>query len=230
MLTHALRPLVRDAARPRPRASPLRPLSPPSLLDLQPLLGNRAVQSLLAPEPESPGCACGGTCAHCAAEREDKARPPLTGPSSGLDPEEIDRLIAGMALSTPGTPLMPLTPVPPTAAGTVICKGGAMEVWISPTETSCVAPCERRHEEKHIADFQADPDYKDICKGIPDGETFTYKNSDDARRFETAATDVEIACLNAAIPGASAACKPEMIDRRDNTLPAYKRSFESKSC
>jgi hypothetical protein len=225
MLTHAVRSQARAAAGTRPHRRSTSALGPPTLLDLQSLIGNRALQTLLSAEAETPTCACGGKCAHCAHEREDELHLPMTGPSSDLDPEELENLAA-----TPGTRLTPLTPVPSWAGGAVVCRGGAMEVWINPTESACVQPCERRHEEKHIADFQADPNYRNACQGIPDGEQFTYRNDDDARRFETAATDVEIACLNASIPGASAACRPVMEQRRDVTLPAYKRRFESKGC
>jgi hypothetical protein len=225
MLIRAVRAEKTQAAGSRQAGRPARPVAPSSLFDLQPLLGNRAVQALLS--REAPRCACGGTCAHCSRELEDAIHSPVTEPSELLSDEELAALGGG---GGPGSRRTPLTPVPPSAGGAVICRGGAMEVWIRPTEPAAVQPCERRHEEKHVADFQADPNYVNACQGIPDGEQFTYRNNDDARRFEHAATDVEIACLDAAIPGASAADRAIMEHRRDVTLPAYKRSFASGGC
>lgn len=193
------------------------------------LLGNRGLQALLraaaaesvgvSSTPKCPGC--GGMCGGCAEEDLE------TLPTTAIGTEPLERPLEELEELEPG--LSPAVPIDASAGGTVVCKGGKMEVWISPTMDPCVVPCARKHEEKHIADFQADPNYKDICKGIPDGETFNYRSCSDAVRFETAATDLEIACLASAIPGASKACKPIMQNRKDVTLPNYKRQVRD-SC
>jgi ferredoxin len=223
MLTHASRAEKTSTPGLRARAPAKRALAPSSLAELQPLLGNRALQSLLSVETAAP-CACGGSCAHCSGELEERARHALTEPSALLSEEDLAGLVG-----TPGA-AVPVQAPPAGAGGSVCCRGGAMEVWINPSEPAWAQPCERRHEEKHVADFQADPNYRNWCQGKPDGDCVTYANNDDARRFETAASDVEIACLDAAIPGAAAADQPGMRNRRDVTLPNYKRSFASRGC
>lgn len=122
-----------------------------------------------------------------------------------------------------------MVPVSATAGASVVCKGhNTYEVWQNSSEPACVQPCEKKHEEKHIADFNADPNYKATvkCASLPDGETFTYASHADAARFECAASDVEIACLTAQISKETdEACKTMATHRRDVILPNYKKGF-----
>jgi hypothetical protein len=180
--------------------------------------GNQAIATVLT-EDDRESCSCGGTCPSCAQQRIETLGDLgiHTDPPDYLEDEAVP----------PGAP--PLVPVDPNAGGTVVCKDGGFEVLLLGVD-SCTAPCARRHEEKHIADFQADPNYKDICKGIPNGETFNYRNCSDESRFETAASDVEIDCLAASIPTASTSCKPIMQQRKDKTLPEYKKKRSSCGC
>lgn len=203
--------------------------------ELVSLLGNQAVQDMLSGDVAPPvGCACSA----CAARDDDFA----AGLAARTEPLEVPPEERG-PLEEPEEPqgvpsvLIPAAtppsdgglPDPATMGGTVICSGGALTTWINPTMDPCVVDCARRHEEKHVADFTADPDYRNACAVIPEGHSVRYGSSDDARRFETAATDLEIACLNAQYAGASAACQPVIAARRDTTLPNYKRSF-SRGC
>jgi hypothetical protein len=122
-----------------------------------------------------------------------------------------------------------MVPVSASAGASVTCKGhNSYEVWMNPSEPACVQPCERRHEEKHIADFNADPSYKATvkCVSLPDGETFSYASTADAARFECAASNVEIACLTEQLKTTtSVGDKAIMTNRRDVILPNYKRGF-----
>lgn len=191
------------------------------LLGLPLSIGNRALQSILSSTatPTSPvhSCSCGGACAMCS-QREEGLSSALAVRTEPLEEEEE------------GVPLIPAVPVDASkAGGSVVCNKGNFLVWINPTLDPCVTTCARKHEEKHIADFTADPNYKDICKGIPDGETFNYRSCGDAARFEDAASDLEIDCLAKAIPGASAGCQKTMQTRKDVTLPNYKKQVRS-SC
>ncbi|NVM57489.1 MAG: hypothetical protein HWN51_05155, partial [Desulfobacterales bacterium] len=133
-----------------------------------------------------------------------------------------------------------LVPVDPAKAGAcVIVKDKKFAAWINPTQPKCIVGGMQKHEEKHIADFKADPKYKDIPKSgtVPDGETFYYKSAADAKRFEHPAIDIEIAWINKQLkPGILARLfkgkrKPKPKDQRilehraKVTLPAYKASF-----
>lgn len=129
-----------------------------------------------------------------------------------------------------GTPPPVMVPVDASSAGaSVVCKGhNSYEVWMNPSTSACSAPCMRKHEEKHIADFNADPNYKATvkCPSLPDGETFTYASDADAKRFECAASDVEIACINDKLrTETDEACKTRLTRRKTVTLPNYKAGF-----
>ena len=205
--------------------------------DLVSRLGNQAVQTLLSDAAPRVGCACGGGCAVDADD--DFALAALTARTSPLEVppeerallEELEEPEGLMSSLTPAAtpPIDGGLPDPATMGGTVICSGGNLTVWTNPANDPCVADCARRHEERHVADFSADPEYRNACAVIPEGHSIRYGSWDDARRFEYAATDGEIACLNAQYAGASAACKPIIALRRDTTLPNYRRSF-SRGC
>ena len=120
-----------------------------------------------------------------------------------------------------------MVPVP-SGGACVIVRGGAFDVWISPGEPACVLGGMRLHENKHITDFQADSYYNAIPSSgtIPDGETFYYRNMDDARRFEHAAIDVEMEWIRGQLTGSPAPADRTILENRLNvTLPAYRASF-----
>jgi hypothetical protein len=175
----------------------------------------------------SAGCGCGGACSQCLQAQASPRSPaaPFTEPVEELDEEDMKPFSPAPDFKPGKTPGVPIDAS--KAAGAVACNKGNFQVWLNPTNSPCINDCARKHEEKHISDFQADPKYKDICKGVPDGETFNYLSCDDAAKFEDAASDVEIDCLNNAIPGASKACQPIMTNRKDVTLPNYKKQVRA---
>jgi hypothetical protein len=133
-----------------------------------------------------------------------------------------------------------LVPVNPARAGaTVIVKDKKFGIWINPAASKCVVEGMRLHEQKHIDDFNADPDYKDIptkgltwegpVKGlVPDGETFYYRNDEDAKKFEHAAIDLEIEWLNKELEDIyelSDSDRKIITKRVTKTLPEYRKSF-----
>ncbi len=225
------------------------PQSRDLLLSLQKRYGNQAVRSILdqmtaSARPGSKGARKPGHCSDCSQQKTVASPffPVSTEPLERGVEEELENL-GRRAVTTPpdqiqgGQSTRGVVATLPDASmgGSVVCDKGNMVVWINPSMDACVAPCARKHEEKHIADFKADPDYKDGCKGVPDGHLIfgdgRYKSCDDAIRFEDAATDLEINCLANAIPSASAACKNTMQHRKDTTLPNYKKTYRScKGC
>jgi hypothetical protein len=133
-----------------------------------------------------------------------------------------------------------LVPVNPARAGaTVIVKDKKFDIWINPAASKCVVEGMRLHEQKHIDDFNADPNYKDIptkgltwegpVKGlVPDGETFYYRNDEDAKKFEHAAIDLEIEWLNKELEDIyelSDSDRKIITRRATKTLPEYRKSF-----
>jgi hypothetical protein len=123
-----------------------------------------------------------------------------------------------------------LSPPDPSSAGAaVICKGqNKYEVWVNPSSSACAVPCMKKHEEKHITDFEADPDYKAAtkCKGSAEGDVVVYNNDADAKRFECAASDVEIKCIEEQLKTEKDEnCKKTLATRKDTTLPNYKKRF-----
>jgi hypothetical protein len=126
-------------------------------------------------------------------------------------------------------------PVDPSKAGAcVIVKNNKFDTWFNPSEPKCIFGGMKIHEEKHITDFSADPNYKDIpTKGsswggkVPDGETFYYRNNADAKKFEHPAIDLEIGWLNEQLKtNLSESDKKIVTNRATKTLPDYKNSFK----
>ncbi len=129
-----------------------------------------------------------------------------------------------------------LVPVNPARAGaTVIVKGEKFGIWINPAASKCVVEGMKLHEQKHIDDFNADPDYKDIpTEGsswggkVPDGETFYYRNDEDAKRFEHPAIDLEMEWLNEQLKDIYELSESDskiITKRVTKTLPEYRKSF-----
>ncbi len=129
-------------------------------------------------------------------------------------------------------------PVDPSKAGAcVIVKDKKFSTWFNPSEPKCIFGGMKIHEEKHITDFNADPNYKDIptkglawegpVKGlVPDGETFYYRNNDDAKKFEHPAIDLEVGWLNEQLKtNLSESDKKIITNRATKILPDYKKSF-----
>jgi hypothetical protein len=192
---------------------------------LKAFLGNQALLALRgegASARTASTCSCGGSCSNCLQDEIETESPAAyTEPLEDFDEEDLKP--GAPAASLGHMPIAAAPPDPAKAAGAVTCNKGAFQVWMNPGNSPCINDCVRKHEEKHVADFNADPNYKDYCKGVPDGDIVTYKSCDDAAKYEDAASDLEIDCLDKAIPGASKACQPIMTNRKDVTLPKYKK-------
>ena len=119
-------------------------------------------------------------------------------------------------------------PDPATMGGVVTVKSQKFEAWINPGEPACVLGGIKAHEEKHISDFEADAYYSTIPTSgkIADGHCVYYQNNADAKKFENAAIDVEIAWLKKKLEDNPSAADKAIIENRMNvTLPAYRASF-----
>ena len=115
------------------------------------------------------------------------------------------------------------------AAGMVWIKSSAWAVWMASGNPSCIEGGVRLHEEKHVSDFKADPDYKDFPMKTGEsgeGKTIYYGSAADARRFEHPAIDIEIKWLKKQLEGNPSAGDKRIMENRANVvLPAYKASF-----
>ena len=119
-------------------------------------------------------------------------------------------------------------PDPATMGGVVTVKSKKFEAWINPGEPACILGGIKAHEEKHISDFEADAYYSTIPTSgkIADGHCVYYQNNADAKKFENAAIDVEIAWLKKKLEDNPSAADKAIIENRMNvTLPAYRASF-----
>lgn len=177
------------------------------LEDLQQTYGNQYVQSLVK-SVSFPGSPV-STLAPVAEEEELQASPSNKQPV--------------------------MVPVDPSkCAGCVIVRNGRFDIYLNENTPDILMGGVIAHEIKHVEDFENDPDYMTIPTlgpawmdgPIPDGETFYYRNMDDARMFENAAIDVEIAWLERAL---EQDLEPEdrrlVVHRKDVVLPAYRASF-----
>jgi hypothetical protein len=221
--------MIRLAEAARRRPSTLHSVAGLDHNRLSPLIRNHALlqmRGLVPAQTMRAACSCGGNCSNCLEDELQSGTPAAyTEPVEELDEEEMKPF---SPVASPGAmPAALAPPDPAKAAGAVVCNKGAFQVWINPGNSPCINDCVRKHEEKHVADFNADPNYKDYCKGVTDGDIVTYKSCDGARKYEDAASDVEIDCLNNAIPGASKACQPIMTNRKDVTLPNYKKQVRA---
>jgi hypothetical protein len=211
------------------------------IMSLESTCGNRYVQSLMESFTARDKNIIETVCSTEPIEEEEELAGTRGQASSDcLDYSviaDIDRERSRFSLPdlTGGKPSRALVPVDPSrAGGCVIVKGNKFEAWINPSQPSCIVGGIEKHENKHISDFLADNNYKDIPTNgpswgeqpVPDGETFYYRNNDDAKRFEHAAIDIEIAWLDNQLKGnLSTQDKETVKNRKDVTLPAYRNSF-----
>jgi hypothetical protein len=108
-----------------------------------------------------------------------------------------------------------------------VCDGaGGVRVQIGTANDvgglKCVGDCLRKHEESHRADALAAN--ADVCKGSKDGSQVNF-GAGEQKPSEIKASQAEIDCLNAKLPGASKECKPT-IESRIKVMIAYRDSFK----
>ena len=149
---------------------------------------------------------------------------PQAMPRGGWAPDQVrEARAAGQELPSNWMPGVDFTP-----GGTVVCDGAtdpkAYKLWINPTNPAWLAPCVRAHEQKHKDDFDADADYKPAkrCVGIDNGKIWGYGNGH-AKRFECAASDIEINCIKSRAPGLPISERTQAFNRM-NQMQEYRRS------
>jgi len=118
------------------------------------------------------------------------------------------------------------------ALNTVVCDGsGGVRVQVGnandATGFACMGDCLIRHEESHKADALASDSR--VCKrwywsDYADGSQLNF-SSGEQKPSEIKASQVEIDCLNAKLPAASADCRPR-IQARITQMIAYRDSFK----
>jgi len=114
-----------------------------------------------------------------------------------------------------------------TSTNTIVCDGsGGIRVQIgtgnSPTSLPCLRDCLTKHEESHRADALAAN--ATVCKDKAAGSQVNFSSAEQ-KPSEIKASQVEIDCLDAKLPGASKDCKP-MIEDRIKQMKAYRDSFK----
>src|SRR5574337_893118 len=90
------------------------------------------------------------------------------------------------------------------------------------TGFGCVGDCVLRHEESHKADALAAN--AKVCDGSADASQLNF-SAGEQKPSEIKASQVEIDCLNAKKPSASATCKP-YVEARITQMIAYRDSFK----
>src|SRR5574337_1653454 len=190
-------------------------------------------------------------CGHCAAEENDEARTAAVR-CPGIEGEEGDLVHREMPpVRPPGEaeeePLSPGLVSPgiiqranarvlqrwtvngraSPARNTIVCDGsGGIRVQVSnandATGFGCVGDCVLRHEESHKADALAAN--AKVCDGSADASQLNF-SAGEQKPSEIKASQVEIDCLNAKKPSASATCKP-YVEARITQMIAYRDSFK----
>jgi hypothetical protein len=120
-----------------------------------------------------------------------------------------------------------VTGAPVAGVNTIVCDGsGGVRVQLGATgnadQTACLSDCMRRHEESHRADALASN--ASICNGEGANRIVTVDTQAERSATEIRASNVEIACLRAKLPTASATCRP-IITSRITQMEAYRDSF-----
>jgi hypothetical protein len=116
---------------------------------------------------------------------------------------------------------------------TIVCDGsGGVRVQLSNSDKSpcvpCDIDCQIKHEQSHRADALAsDPR---VCKrwywsDYQDSTQVSMSDTTEQKASEIKASQVEIDCLNAKLPTASATCKP-CHENRIKQMIAYRDSFK----
>jgi hypothetical protein len=114
----------------------------------------------------------------------------------------------------------------PATTNTIVCDGsGGIRVQIGtanhPSSLPCLVNCLTRHEESHRADALAAN--AEVCSGAANGSQVNF-GPGEQNPSERRASQVEIDCLNAALPTATATCRP-IIQQRITQMIAYRDSF-----
>jgi hypothetical protein len=109
---------------------------------------------------------------------------------------------------------------------TIVCDGaGGIRVQTGtgndPAGFACVGDCVIRHEASHRADALAAN--ATVCNGKDNGSQVNFTTAEQGPS-ERKAAQVEIDCLNAGLPTASAACRPT-FQARITRMIAYRDSF-----
>jgi len=113
-----------------------------------------------------------------------------------------------------------------TSTNTIVCDGkGGVRVQLggtgTPAQAACLSDCIEKHEQSHRSDaLGAKPE---VCKDQTDGTQVTFNG--EQKPSEIKASNVEIDCLNAKLPGAGADCK-ETIKSRIEQMKGYRDSFK----
>ncbi|MEA2718379.1 MAG: hypothetical protein QOJ39_243 [Candidatus Eremiobacteraeota bacterium] len=153
---------------------------------------------------------------HVVQQNPSMSQPRSGGPAFGLSP------------SGPIVQRWKTGGVAPTGTNTIVCDGsGGIRIQTGGTgdaaQTACLGNCIRQHEGSHRDDALASK--ADVCAGAANGTQVTFSDVPEQKASEIKASDVEIACLRAQRPTASAACQT-MIDTRITQMIAYRDSFK----
>ena len=115
----------------------------------------------------------------------------------------------------------------PKTTNTIVCDGaGSIRVQIGTANDAgslpCMVDCLTKHEESHKSDALAAN--AEVCKGSADGNQVNF-GPGEQKPSEIKASQVEIDCLNAKLPTATATCKPS-IEARIKQMITYRDSFK----
>lgn len=207
---------------------------------------NKAGEHVHRKSPKG-GCSCGGSCGSCSqnkAEEHVHRKPP--DEELEMNPLLVHRADPFSAMAHIASRYSLSRPVGAPAgdglvhqgSATVVCDGSGdyrVDMGWAASATCGLGDCIRRHEESHITDLRAR--YPDGCKNAdgtpkPDGTPHPTGGSgyaDFLKQTECKAYTTEIACEEALLSGASAACQPTVQTVLDDSKKQKKR-FCSGGC
>jgi hypothetical protein len=185
-------------------------------MQLQKTYGNRYIQRLVN----------GNTASPIQPPVEEEENPVQTVAGPGAERQNLPEKSPVQPALTP--PTLDGYPDATRYGGMVVVRDNAWSIWIN-SSTAVVPDCIRNgvilHEQKHVADFSADAEYRNFptTGGASNGQTFYYGSSADARRFETAAVAVESAWIRNQLARTDLSQSDRTIlqNRVDRTLPNY---------
>ena len=186
------------------------------VMQLQQTYGNRYIQRLVNENTASP--------IQPPVEEEENPVQTVAGP--GAERQNLPEKSPVQPALTP--PTLDGYPDATRYGGMVVVRDNAWSIWIN-SSTAVVPDCIRNgvilHEQKHVADFSADAEYRNFptTGGASNGQTFYYGSSADARRFETAAVAVESAWIRNQLARTDLSPSDRTIlqNRVDRVLPNY---------
>lgn len=113
------------------------------------------------------------------------------------------------------------------STNTIVCDGkGGIRVQIGTANDAgslpCLLDCLTRHEESHRSDALGAN--AKVCDGKADGSQVNFSTGEQ-KPSEIKASQAEIDCLNAKLPGATDTCKPS-IRQRITQITAYRDLFK----